>query len=176
MNANPSGSRTPPAGGWGRSIARREFASTTVPPPNRLQTICRAGGAGPVNRRATGSDSGTRHAMTVCRGAPSPRRIAQGRNGEQLLPRHVHQLVSQPLPLANLSAAAGKVRRLISDRGHHLFRDDRALPGAASRPKARLCDQVAPSQDRGARDTGLAQPVRGVALTPVDWPPEGKES
>ncbi len=174
MNANPSGFRTPPTGGWGRSIARREFASTTVSLPNRLQTICRAGCAGPVNRRATGSAGGTRHAMMVCREAPNPRRIAQGRNGEQLLPRHVHQLVSQPLPLANLSAAAGTVRRLISDRGRHLFRDDRALPGNASRPKAQPWDHNAPSPHRGARGTELAQPVRGVALTPVDWPPRGK--
>jgi hypothetical protein len=174
VNANPSGSRTPPTGGWGRSIARRESASTTEPRPNRLQTICRAGGAGPVNRRAVGSASGTRHAMTACRQAPNPRRSAQGRNGEGYRPRHVNHLVSQPLPLANLSASAGMVRRLISDRGRHLFRDERALAGNASRPKAQPRDRDAPSPHRGARDTELAQPVHGVALTPVDGPPRGK--
>jgi len=174
VNANPSGSRTPPTGGWGRSIARREIASTTVPPPTRLQTICRAGSAGLVDRQAIGSASGTRHAMTACRGAPNPRRAAQGRNGEHYVPRHVNHLVLQPLPLANLSAAAGMVRRLISDRGPYLFRDERALRDAASRSKAQPRDHDAPSPHRKARHTELAQPVHGVALTPVDGPPRGK--
>ncbi len=174
MNAIPSGSRTPPTGGWGRSIARREIASIAEPLPTRLQTICRAGGAGPVSRRAIGSASGARHAMTVCRRAPNPRRAAQGRNGERHRPRHVDHLAIQPLPLANLSATADVVRRLISDRGLHLFRDERAVQDAASRQKAQPRDHDAPAPHRKARDTELAQPARGVALTPVDGPPRGK--
>jgi len=173
VNANPSGSRTPPTGGWGRSIARRESASTTQSPLIRLQSTCRAGGAGAVNRQAIGSASGSRHAMTACRGAPNPRRIAQGRNGEHC-PRHVNQLALQPLPLASLPAAAGTVRRLISDRGRHLFRDERALPDTASRPKAQLRDHDALPPCRVARGTELVQPVRSVAVTPVDGPPRGK--
>ena len=86
MNANPSGFRTPPTGGWGRSIARRELANTTELPPNRLQKPGCAGGAGPVGVSATGLGSGTRHAMRACRRAPNPRRAAQGRNGEFFLP------------------------------------------------------------------------------------------
>jgi hypothetical protein len=174
VNANPSGSRTPPTGGWGRSIARREFASTTGPPPTGLQTIRRAGVAGPVKRHAIGSGSGTRHAKTACRGAPNPRRAAQGRNGEQYPPRHVHHLVAHPLLLANLSATAGMVRRLISDRCQHLLRDERALTDAASRPKVRPRDHDAPLPVCEARDTELAQPVHGVAMTPVNRPPRGK--
>jgi len=174
VNANPSGSRTLPTGGWGPSIARRKFADTTKPRPNRLQTFSRVGGAGPVVCRAVGSASGSRHAMTACRGAPNPRRAAQGRNGEGYLPRHVNHLASHPLPLANRSAAAGMVRRSVLERGQHLFRDERAFSAAASRPKAQPRDHDAPSQDCRARDVRLAQPVRGAALTSVDGPPRGK--
>jgi hypothetical protein len=55
VNANPSGSRTLPTGSWGRSIARREFATTTEPPSSRLQTLGRAGAFGPFHRQATGA-------------------------------------------------------------------------------------------------------------------------
>lgn len=176
MNANPSGSRTPLTGGRGRSIARRRFASTTELPPNRLRTVCRAGNTGPVNRRAIGSGSGTRHAMMACRGGSNPRRAAQGRNGDRYRPRHVNHLASQPLPLANQSAAAGTVRRPVFERGRLLFWDKRAHSNAASRPKSQRRDHGAPAQARRAQDTKLAQPVRSVALTSVDEPPEGKES
>jgi hypothetical protein len=174
VNANPSGSRTPSTGGWGQSIARRKFASITEPRPTWLQTIDRAGDSVAVNRKVINSAGGTRHAKTACRRARNPKRTVQGRNGDRYRPRHVDHLVSQPLPLANRSATAGTVRPLVSGRGQHLFLDERVLPKTASRPKAQPRDHNAPSHDRNARDTELAQPVRGVALTPVDGPPRGK--
>jgi hypothetical protein len=174
VNANPSGSRTPPTGRWGRSIARREFPSTTELPPNWLPLIGRGGDAGPVDRQGIESAGSTRRAMMAWRRAPNPRRAAQGRNGEHYSPRHVNHLAAQPLPLANLSAAADQVRRLVPDRGRHPLQDERALPDTASRARTQPSERIAHSPHRRARDTDLAQPVRGVALTPVDGPPRGK--
>jgi hypothetical protein len=176
VNANPSGSRTPSTGGRGRSIARRRFASTTELPLNCLLTIHRAGCAGPVNRHAIGSGSGTRHAMKACRGGPNPKRAAQGRSGEIVLPRHVDHLVLQPLPLANRSATADRVRRPVLERSRHFVQDERAFAATPSRPKAQPRDHDAPWPDHKARDTKLAQPMRSIALTPEDGPSEGKES
>ena len=174
MNANPSGSRTPPTGGWGRSIARRKFASTKEPHRTGLQATCCARDSGSVDCRANRSVSGERHAKMACRGAPNPMRAAQGRNGGVRLPRHVDHPVLQPLPLANQSVLTDMVRRLVSARGRFLSRDERALANAASRLEAQPSDHDAAWQPCRARDTELAQPVRSVARTRVSGPPRGK--
>jgi hypothetical protein len=176
VNANPSGIRTPLTGGRGRSIARRTFASTSELPATGFPTTPSTAGTGARGRRAIGSCGGTRRAMTARRGAPNSKRALQGRNGDRHRPRHVHHPVSHPLPLANRSAVADLVRRLVLERGRCLFRDKPVLSDAASSTKARPRDRDAPTRDRQARNTELAQPVRGVAVTPLDGPPEGKES
>ncbi len=90
MNANPSGSRTSSTGSWGISEARRAIADTAGPSRSVLSSLdVRAGYPGLEPDRTDRSYGGARHAKTVCRGAKSPRCAAQGRVGEDLIPRHV---------------------------------------------------------------------------------------
>jgi hypothetical protein len=111
VNANPSGSRTPSTGSWGRSEARREVAAAAVPSPCQMQTAALTGEFRRRGGEAAGTDGGTRRAKMVCRGALVPRRAAQGRVGDRETPRHIApQLVPHRLLSANPSAQADAAR------------------------------------------------------------------
>jgi hypothetical protein len=162
VNANPSGSRTPPAGGRGASMARREGALAAGPSPSLVGFAWRAGSTGACDRQARGSIDGTRHAMTVCRGAPSARR-AQGRVGDAF-PRHiVGHLVAQPLLSASASVLADAVRPLFPGGASPWPSAESAVQEPSSQPEAQPKDRSSPR--RGARDTELVQPGHVVFTT-----------
>ena len=156
MNANPSGSRTPSTGSWGSSKARRESAATTEPSPGqapsrRAYRICRR-----TRSTGRGLNGGTRHAMTVCRGALNLRCAAQGRVGELDLPRHVVRHLAPHLLLsANSSALADAVRPLMLVGAGNWPSDESTARTHASRPKAQPGECFSPRH--GARDTDLVQ-------------------
>jgi hypothetical protein len=156
VNANPSGSRTPSTGSWGRSKARRELAATTEPSPGQAPVGAHTGFAGVRDRLGRGLNGGTRHAMTVCRGALNLRCAAQGRVGERDLPRHVVRHLAPHLLLsANSSALADAVRpRMLVEAG--LWPSDESTARKhASRPKVQPRECFSPLH--GARDTVLVQ-------------------
>jgi hypothetical protein len=157
VNANPSGSRTPSTGSWGRSQARRELAAATEPSPGYVPIVGVAGIAGAPYRLVRGMNVGTRHAMTVCRGALNLRCAAQGRVGDlDDLPRHVvRHLAPHLLLLANSSAPADAVRPLMLVGARFWPSDGSTVPTHASRPRAQPGECFAPRH--GARDTELVQ-------------------
>jgi hypothetical protein len=156
VNANPSGSRTPSTGSWGRSKARRELAATTEPSPGQAPVDAHAGFAGVRVRPDRGLNGGTRHAMTVCRGALNLRCAAQGRVGELDLPRHVVRHLAPHLLLsANSSALADAVRPLMLVEAGYRPSDESAARKHASRPKAQPGKCFSPRH--GASDTDLVQ-------------------
>jgi hypothetical protein len=118
VNANPSGSRTPPAGSRGRAKARRVTATVAGPSPGQLRRVAVAGIVGTYYGFALDSMGGTRHAMMVCRGALTVRRAAQGRVGDLDIPRHiVCHLAILRLLSANPSARPDAVRPRFPARG-----------------------------------------------------------
>jgi hypothetical protein len=164
VNANPSGSRTPSTGGWGRLQARRELAAATEPSPSVAQCDVHAGNSGGTLLGANGSNGGTRHAKTVCRGALNLRRAAQGRVGEQSSPRHIarhpesHRLLS-----ANTSAFADADRPRQSGGASHRPAMVSTTPHAAFRPQAQPADGRWPREE--ARQSEPVDPGRGVVAT-----------
>ncbi len=173
MNAIPSGPRTPPAGCWGRSKARRELEAAAEPSSRRARVDVRAGIAGVPGPRAHGAIGGTRHAMTVCRGALTVRRAAQGRVGDLHPPRHVaRHLVSHLLLSANTSASADAVRPLIPDRARGRRAEVSMVRTRASRTVGRPCNRFSPRL--GALDTELVQPGCDVAQTSACGHSRGK--
>jgi hypothetical protein len=166
VNANPSGSRTPSTGSWGRSEARREVAAAAVPSPCQMQTAALTGEFRRRGGEAAGTDGGTRRAKMVCRGALVERRAVQGRVGDLQLPRHIaSHLVSHLLLSANTSAPADAARpgfpseagpllgKLVSGLVCALRRA--AQPGSGFSPRLE------------ARDTDLVRPRCGVRSTPA---------
>ena len=110
MNANPSGTRTRSAGGRGGSKARRVCVVAVGPLAGRKRAVGRVGESGCAHRRLRGSIGGTRHAMRVCRGAPSARRAAQGRVGDQGLRHVIVHLENHLFLMAKTSAPADAIR------------------------------------------------------------------
>jgi hypothetical protein len=156
VNANPSGSRTPSTGSWGRLQARRELAAATEPSPGYVPIVGVAGFAGAPYRPVRGMNDGTRHAMTVCRGALNLRCAAQGRVGDLDLPRHVvRHLAPHRLLLANSSALADAVRPLMLVGAGFWPSDGSTVRTHASRPKAQPGECCSPRSR--ARDTKLVQ-------------------
>jgi len=156
VNANPSGSRTPSTGSWGKSKARREFAAATEPSPGYVPIVGVAGFAGAPYRPVRSMNDGTRHAKTVCRGALSLRCAAQGRVGDLDLPRHViRHLAPHLLLLANSSASGDAVRPLMLVRARFWPSDESTVRKHASRPKAQPGECFSPRSE--ARDTELVQ-------------------
>ena len=173
MNANPSGSRTPPAGGRGRSQARRELEAAAEPSSCPARVAVPAGIAGGPDRRVQGLTGGTRHAMKVCRGALNLRRTAQGRVGDHRLPRHfAHHLVPHPLLSANTSAPADAVRPFVPDGARDAPVEGATVRTLASRTVARPRNRFSPHH--GARDTELVQPGRDVVSTSACGHSRGK--
>jgi hypothetical protein len=167
VNANPSGSRTPSAGGRGRWIVRREFASSSGLPQSGSHATGCAGGAGSAIGRAPNSGGGTRHGMTAWRGALDPRheRDAQGRHGETDSPRHVDHHVPYPLLSASTSAHTDVSGPLIFPGGLHLFGDEPAPRAAALRPEVQ--PGYRDSSQHGMSNTEMVLPARGVVLAPA---------
>ena len=166
MNANPSGSRTPPTGGRGRSKARREHAVITEPSPGLARATECAGTAGAADRPAWRWIGGTRHAMMACRGALSERLNAQGRVGGHS-PRHiVGHPASHPLLLAHTSARSDAVRPLCPVGVRFWPMDEETVRMHSSRPKAQPRDRSSPRLG-ARRDTELVQPENGVIATPA---------
>ena len=164
MNANPSGSRTPSTGSWGRLQARRELATTTEPSPGYVPVVGVAGFAGASYRSVRGLNGGTRHAMTVCRGALNLRCAAQGRVGDRVLPRHVvRHLAPHRLLLANSSASADAVRPFMLVGAGFWPSDESTVRTHASWPKAKAGQCFSPRSE--ARDTDLVQPGGDVVET-----------
>jgi hypothetical protein len=172
VNANPSGSRTPTAGGRGRSQTRREIASTTEPSPGLIPVVGCAGFAGTDLGQLHGPTGGTRHAMTVCRGARRARRAVQGRFGNPCSRYIVRHLVRQPLLSANTSVPADAVRPLRS-RGARLWPPaESTVQLPSSRSQAQPTDRFSPL--RGVYSAELVQPARGVTATPAGGQSRGK--
>jgi hypothetical protein len=173
VNANPSGSRTPSTGSWGRSKARRELAEATGLSLDQVRVEVCAALFGEIDRRGKGSRGGTRHAKKACRGALIVRRAAQGRTGDSLSRQVSRHLASHPLLLANTSAPADAVRRPIPDRAR--ARTVMALSTAevaASRLEAQRIGGFSPHHE--AHDTELVQPGRDVLQTPANGHSRGK--
>ena len=156
MNANPSGSRTPSTGSWGSLQARRELAAASEPSPGYVPIDALAGFAGALNRPVLGMNGGTRHAMTVCRGALNLRCAAQGRVGDRVVPRHVvRHLASHLLLLAISSAPPDAVRPFMLVGTRFWPSDESTVRSHASRPTAQPGDCFSPRS--GACDTDLVQ-------------------
>ena len=173
MNANPSGSRTPPTGRWGRSKARRVLEAAAEPSLGHALVDVPAGMPGGSDSRARGTIGGTRHAMKVCRGALNVRRAAQGRVGDLHLPRHIaRHLGSHLLLSANTSASAGAVRPLIPDGAQPRHAEALTVRTLASRTVARPENCFTPRP--GARDTELVQPGCDVVATSACGHSRGK--
>jgi hypothetical protein len=164
VNANPSGSRTPSTGGWGRSKARRELAETKEPSPGCARLGLPSGVPRGSARAAGGCGGGKRHAMMVCRGALSVRRAAQGRVGDARSPRHIathlarHRLLSAqtsaPLDAARpITAELGKPRPAEGATVRNLASQSAAQPGIRLSPRS------------AARDNELVQPCCDVPAT-----------
>jgi hypothetical protein len=161
VNANPSGSRTPPTGCWGSLEARRELAAATGPSQGLAPLDVRAGMSGRVSRQVNGPNGGSRHAKRVCRGALSLRRTAQGRVGDELTPRHVAaHLVLQPLLSARSSAPADTVRPRLGDGAPPRLALASTVRTAASCPKAQPGKRHTPIP--GSCDAKLVYPGTDV--------------
>jgi hypothetical protein len=166
VNANPSGSRTPPAGGRGLSIARRESEGTTGPSPDLVQIVGRAVDRDAAGRQSRGSIGGMRHAKMVCRGGLRARRAARGRVGNRC-PRHVvRHLAPHPLLSANTSALADVVRPLRTGgaRSWSWLSAESTVHLRSSRLEAQPTDRSVPRPE--ARDTELVPPEHDVVATP----------
>jgi hypothetical protein len=170
VNATPSGSCTPPAGGRGGSKARRVRTTTGLSSgPSRI--IGPAGHAGRTSDPGPGLSDGTRCAKTVRRGVLSARHSAQGRVGGNG-PRHVAiLLVGHPLLSANTSAVADAVRPRPTCGARPWPSAESTAPLPASRTEAQPTER--PSADPEARDTELVPPARVVA-TPCRGHSRGK--
>jgi hypothetical protein len=164
VNANPSGSRTPQTGCQGWSKARRVLEAVAEPPSSYARNDVAAGMIGRPASQASGAIGGTRHAMTVCRGALNLRCAAQGRVGDQAVPRHVvRHLASHLLLLAITSAPPDAVRPFMLVGTRFWPSDESTVRSHASRPTAQPGD--CPSPRSGARDTDLVQPGCDVVET-----------
>jgi hypothetical protein len=164
VNANPSGSRTPPTGCRGILEARREFAVATGPSQGLAPLDVRAVMSGRPRRRTKSSNGGSRHAKMVCRGALNLRRTAQGRVGDELTPRHVaSHLVPQLLLSARSSASADTVRLRLGEGAMPRLAQDVAARSAASRPQAQPGERLLPVS--GSRGANLVS--TGADVTPA---------
>jgi hypothetical protein len=173
VNANPSGSRTPSTGSWGRSKARKGFTKATGPSLCHAWADVYAGCSGGIDRHGKGTGGGTRHATKACRGALFVRRTAQGRTGDLLLRQVSRHLASHPLLLANTSAPADAVRPAVFDRAN--VRSVMALATAESAGTRQEAQRrTGSSLQHGAGDTELVQPGRDVATTAANGHSRGK--
>ena len=172
MNANPSGSRTPPAGGQGGLEARRENAVATGPSPGRFGAVGHTGIAGVARRSTRSPIGGTRHAMMMCRGARSARRAVQGRVGNHGSRHVVGHLETHPLLSANTSVSADVLRPLAPGKARPWPSAESTVRRSSSRPEAQPTDRSSPHL--GARDTELVQPTRGAAFAARRWRSRGK--
>ena len=164
MNANPSGSRTPSTGCWGRLEARRVLAAAAGPSLSLARVDVHAGISGTTNRRVVGSNGGARCAKTVRRGALNLRCAAQGRVGDPVTPRQVtHHLVPHLLLSARTSARADAVRPRFLDQAWPWLAKVSMVRNAASRPKAQPAEWHTPPD--GACDTELVR--LGLEVTPT---------
>ncbi len=164
MNANPSGSRTPLTGCQGRSKARREIAVITALSPGQVPVDVLAGISGVRSRPVQGQNDGTRHAMTVCRGALYVRCAAQGRVGDLAHPRQVvRHLAPHQLLLANSSVSADAVRPFRLVWAGFRPEDEPAVGKHTSRPKGQPAKCNSPHD--GTSDTNLVQPGCDVIET-----------
>ena len=164
MNANPSGSRTPSTGGWGGSKARRELAKTTEPSPGAARLGVRSGIPEGPARGAGGMDGGKRRATTVCRGALSVRRAAQGRVGDCCRPRHIaNHLVRHRLLSAKTSAPLDAARPVTAGRANHRPAVDATVRNPASQSAAQPGNRLSPHAE--ALDTELVRPCCDVPAT-----------
>ena len=164
MNANPSGSRTPPTGCWGRSKARRELEAAAEPSSGHARVDGPAGKTGGTDRRVPGSVGGTRHAMKVCRGALNVMRAAQGRVGDLQLPRHIaRHLVPHRLLSANTSAPADAGRASFPVGAYPRFGKHSAGPELALRRAAQPGSGRSPRLE--ASDTDLVHTRYDVTST-----------
>jgi hypothetical protein len=154
VNANPSGSRTPSTGSWGRSKARRELAAASEPSPGHAPVVVLAGFAGVRYRPVRDVNGGTRHAMTVCRGALNLRCAAQGRVGDLNPPRHVvRHHAPHLLLLANAFVPTDAVGPFMLVGAGFRPSDESTVRLHASRPKAQPGECFSPPH--GASDTEL---------------------
>lgn len=173
MNANPSGSRTPSTGCWGRIEARREFVVAGGPSSSLVRIeVCAAVCCRP-DHELTGCGDGARCAKTVRRGALYLRCAAQGRVGDQNDPRHVaRQLVPHLLLLAITSAPADAVRPHFLEQAGPWLATVARVRNAASRPKGQPAGWREPHD--GARDTELVQAGHDVIPTSARAQSRGK--
>jgi hypothetical protein len=164
VNANPSGSRTPSTGCRGELDTRKGLAATSGPlldlcPLDVFARICEETFGG-----RDGSNGGTRHAKTVCRGALKQRGAAQGRVGDQFPPRHIaHHLVSHLLLSAKTSAQSGVVRPSLLGGASLWSAKGSTTDGAISWQQGQ--PEKCYSLPEEARNTRLAQPGGGVIPT-----------
>jgi hypothetical protein len=164
VNANPSGSRTPSTGCRGGSDTRKELAATSGPPSSLGQLDVLARICDETLERLDGSNGGTRHAKTVCRGALKQRRAAQGRVGDQFPPRHVaRHLVSHLLLSAKTSAQADVVRPFLLGGARLRSAKGSTTHCAVSWPQAQ--PENCYSHPSEARNTRLVQPGGNVIPT-----------
>jgi hypothetical protein len=146
VNANPSGTRAPSTGCWGRLEARREFAAATGPSLGLALFDVRAGLSGRAKKRVDGANGGSRHAKKACREARNPRCAAQGRVGDQLTSRHVaHHLVPHLLLSARTSARADAVRPRFYGQAWPWLAKVSTVRNAASRPMAQPAEWHTPT-------------------------------
>jgi hypothetical protein len=172
VNANPSGSRTPQAGGQGEPEARREQAATKESSPGLIRVVGDAERLCAANRPSPGSIGGPRHAKTACRGAPSMRRAAQGSGGDRR-PRHVvSHLATHLLLSANTSDSSDAVRPNAPGDARLRPVAELTVHQPSSRWKAQHRDQSSPRPE--ASDTELVQPGWDVVSTLVPWRSRGK--
>ena len=170
MNANPSGSRTPPTGCWGRSKARRELEAAAEPSSGHARVDGPAGKTGGTDRRVPGSVGGTRHAMKVCRGALNVMRAAQGRVGE--ISRHIAFLLVLHLLLSDEASGrtdAPGIDPAIFAKGPMRSGDPivpRREVRTTVRPACRLGDLgLAPARNGAlARFASCSEPFRGKGV------------
>jgi hypothetical protein len=174
VNANPSGSRTPPTGGWGRSKPRRELAKTTGPPRDPARVDLCAEFLGATDRWGRAAWGGTRHTKKACRGALIVRRAAQGRTGDLLSRQVCRHLALHPLLLANTSAPADAVRRPIAGRARArtVVMVPPTAEAAASRPQAQRIHGFSPHQE--AHDAELVPLGRAAHRAPANGHSRGK--
>ena len=173
MNANPSGSCTPPTGCWGRLGARRELAAAAGPSLSLARIGVCTGSTGPAIRRVDGLRGGARCAKTVRRGALNLRCAAQGRVGDKKNPRHVaHHLVPHLLLLAKTSAPADAVRPHFLEGANPRLAKVAMARNAASRPTAQPDDRRT-SHD-GACASKLVQAGHDVIPTSARAQSRGK--
>jgi hypothetical protein len=173
VNANPSGSRTPSTGCWGKLEARRELAAATGPSQGVVQLNVYAGMSGWTFKRDDRSSGGSRHAKTVCRGALNLRRTAQGRVGDELTPRHVAiHLVPHLLLSAKSSAPADAVRPRLRDGARPRLARVSAVRHAASGRQAQSGNCCKPRF--GSYNTDLVHPGPDVTLASACVQSRGK--